>query len=108
MPEYSLFNDVAEGVLRITAINESATLNLGSGRYIKVKEFVAKFWDCLGGDMNKLKFGSRPMRAGEPEQPRSFADLTRLKELTGWVPENSLEDGVRLTIKKLDEMPLPQ
>ncbi|MBT6716882.1 MAG: NAD(P)-dependent oxidoreductase [Nitrospina sp.] len=106
--DYIYVNDVADGILRATDINESVTLNLGSGRYVEVKEFVAKLWDCLGGDMSRLKFGARPMRAGEPDQPKSFADLTRLKEHTGWVPENSLEDGVRLTIKKLDEMPLPQ
>ena len=63
------------------------------------------FWDCLGGDKKKLKFGSRSIRSGEPEQPKSFADLTRLKEVTGWIPDLSLEDGIKLMIEKLNEMP---
>jgi len=94
--------DVAEGIVLSSKLNNSTTLNLGSGRFIQVKNFVSKFWDCLGGEKDKLKFGSRPMRSGEPEQPKSFADLTHLKELTGWTPERSLEDGIKLTIEKLN------
>ena len=97
--------DVAEGILLATKLKDSTTINLGSGKYIQVKEFVAKLWNCLGGDMNRLKFGVLPMRAGEPEQPKSYADLTHLKNLTGWTPDRSLDDGVKLTIAKLDEVP---
>jgi nucleoside-diphosphate-sugar epimerase len=98
--------DVVKGILLSTNLNDSTTLNLGSGMYVEVKEFVSIFWDCLGGDRNKLKFGSLPVRSGEPDQPRSYADLKHLKESTGWTPERSLQDGIRLTVEKLDEIPL--
>ena len=41
------------------------------------------------------------MRKGEPEQPYAFANLDRLKKLTGWAPSLSAEEGVRLTIEEL-------
>ena len=41
------------------------------------------------------------MRKGEPEQPYAFANLDRLKKLTGWAPSLSVEEGVRLTIEGL-------
>ena len=97
--------DVVKGILLASKLADSITVNLGSGKYIQVREFVSMFWNCLGGDKNKLKFGSRSMRPGEPEQPKSFADLTRLKEVTGWSPDLSLEDGIKITIEKLDEKP---
>ena len=39
--DYIYVNDVADGILRATDINESVTLNLCIGRYVAVKEFVA-------------------------------------------------------------------
>jgi len=99
--DYIHVSDVVEGMRRLSDINVSATVNLGSGTVIKLKDFVTLFWDCLGGDREKLKFGFYEMRAGDPEQPQSFADLLRLKKLTNWVPSRSLKDGIELTIRDL-------
>ena len=59
------------------------------------------FWKKLGGKMNRLNFGSRPMLKDEPVQSRSYADLTRLFELTGWKPSYSIEKGIDSTIEVL-------
>ena len=37
----------------------------------------------------------------EPEQPRSYADLTRLRSLLHWAPSLSLEEGINLTVRDL-------
>ena len=42
--------DVAEGISLASKLDDSTIINLGSGKYIQVKEFVSRFWDCLGGD----------------------------------------------------------
>lgn len=96
--------DAAEGIYRISNVNESTTVNLGSGTFIKVKDFVILFWKLLGADMERLKFGACSMREGEPEQPRSYADLARLKKLTNWLPLRSIEDGIKITIEKLNRL----
>jgi nucleoside-diphosphate-sugar epimerase len=94
--------DVAEGLRRICDIEESTTVNLGSGVVVKVKDFVLLFWKMLGGDVKKLNFGVRSLRKNEPEQPKSYADLACLKNLTNWFPKLSLEEGIKLTIMGLE------
>lgn len=102
--DYIYVEDVVDGIRRISEIAESTTANLGSGNVIKLKDFVTLFWTALGGSKDTLRFGSHPKRPGEPEQPRSYADLTRLKELTNWVPTRSIEDGIDLTIRELEQL----
>lgn len=101
--DYIHVSEVADGIGRISEIQKSTIVNLGSGRVIQVRDFVTTFWKLLGGSPDQLVIGANPMRAGEPEQPRSYADLTRLKTLTGWTPTLSVEDGIRLTIRELHE-----
>ena len=93
--------DVAAGLARCCAVRETGVINLGSGTCWQVKEFVTLFWRELGGESDALHFGANPMRAGEPEQPRSFASLAKLQRLTGWRPELTLDEGIRLTIHML-------
>ena len=102
--DYIHVADVAEGLRLMTDVQESTTVNFGSGAAVQVKDFVMLFWKTLGGDDNKLKFGARPVRLDEPEQPKSYADLTHLKNLIHWTPALSLSDGVKLTIKELQQL----
>lgn len=97
--DYIHVTEVAEGIARLCHVDETTTVNLGSGRAVTVREFVELFWKKLGGAPEHLNFGANPMRLGEPAQPRSFASLERLKNLTNWSPRLSLEAGIDLTIK---------
>ena len=81
--DYIHVSEVAEGLRRLSTLQDSVTVNLGSGTVVQVKDFVLLLWRALGGDPGKLKFGARKMGWDEPEQPKSFADLERLKQLTG-------------------------
>lgn len=101
--DYVHVQDVAEGIVRLLKIETSCTVNIGSGRVIKVKDYVRTFWNILGGDDNELKFGVKSMSKDEPEQPRSYADLSRLFSLTGWKPTRSLEAGIQMTVNKLND-----
>jgi nucleoside-diphosphate-sugar epimerase len=99
--DYIHVSEVAEGLRRLGELRESATVNLGSGAVVQVRDFVLLLWQALGGDNGKLKFGARKVGWDEPEQPRSYADLTRLKQLTNWVPSLSLQQGVSRTVEAL-------
>jgi nucleoside-diphosphate-sugar epimerase len=99
--DYIHVSDVVEGLRRISAIDESVIVNLGSGQYVQLKDFVIEFWKKLGGDMDKLKFGVRALYPGEPQQLKNYADLTRLNRLTQWKPALSLEEGIIKTIEDL-------
>jgi len=99
--DYIHVRDVVEGIQQVCAIEQSTIVNLGSGQVVKVKDFVVDFWKNLGGDTGKLKFGMRPLLPGEPEQPKSYADLGRLIRLTQWQPKRNLQEGIIITIEEL-------
>ncbi len=56
--DYIHVSEAAEGICRITDINQSGIINLGSGTVIRLKEFVRLLWSELGGDADMLLFGS--------------------------------------------------
>lgn len=97
--------DAVEGIRLISDLDASTTVNLGSGTVIKLKDFVTLFWKTLGADPKRLKFGAYSMREDEPDQPQSYADLSHLKGLTNWLPSLSVEDGIKITIEKLNQSP---
>ena len=99
--DYIYVREAAEGIRRLCEVPQSAAVNLGSGHAIRVREFVTLFWRHLGGDPGDIRFGAHPMRAGEPEQPLSYASLDRLQRLTHWSPSLSVEAGIRDTIAAL-------
>ena len=101
--DYIYVLDVVEGIIRLSYANESGTVNLGSGSYIKVKDFVILFWHYLEGDLGSLKFGSHSLSDEEPEQPKSFADINRLKAITDWQPSFSIKKGIQSTIEYLNQ-----
>lgn len=101
--DYIHVADVAEGIRRISRVEESAVVNLGSGKVVQVREFVELFWKLLGGAPDQLVFGAHAMRAGEPEQPYAYASVDRLRKLTGWAPSLTIQEGIRLTVKGLYE-----
>lgn len=100
--DYVHVSEVAEGIARLAQIDAVTIANIGSGRVIKLKDYVLLFWKLLGGKPEQLIFGANPMRAGEPEQPYAYAGLEHLKELTGWTPTLTTEQGLRLTIEGLE------
>jgi len=101
--DYIYVDDVVEGIIRLSGIEISSTVNLGSGSYIQVRDFVKMFWHRLGGPPNRLKFGNRSMYEGEPVQIKSYADLTNISKLVNWKPNTSLENGIESTIKELQQ-----
>lgn len=102
--DYVSISDVVKGIRLLCDVDESATVNLGSGKAIKLKEFVSIFWNVLDGKSEMLHFGERPIKKEQP-QPNCFASLDKLQKLTGgWKPSVSIEDGIKLTIKELDKM----
>ena len=65
-------------------------LNIGSGKPIKLMKFV----DILERLLNKkAKINFLPMQPGDVED--TFADITKIKNLYGFYPKTSIEDGVK-------------
>ncbi|MDC1023093.1 NAD(P)-dependent oxidoreductase, partial [Alphaproteobacteria bacterium] len=99
--DYIHVTDAAMGISRIVEENKSGIINLGSGKVILLKDFVKLFWKELSANSEKLIFGSHDVPKLEQSQPKSFADLTILKNRTNWTPPCTIEDGIKKTVEKL-------
>ena len=94
--DYTFVGDIVNG---ITAAIERAPqleysiINLGSGRTIELRELVALL-EKITGKTAKIKW--------EGDQPGdvklTFADISRARELLGYEPSTSMEEGLRATV----------
>lgn len=66
-------------------------MNVGSGGTYSINRLV----ELLGGEVTYV-----PKRPGEPDC--TFADTTKIRELVGWTPEVSFEEGVANMIAVMD------
>ena len=85
--------DVAEGLLKLVEnSNAYGSINLGSGAARSIQEVL----DCIGENISQLRI--RDLGIKEPFEA-SCADLTRLKQMTGWTPPTRLEEGIKMIIE---------
>jgi len=98
--DFTYVEDAARGLLRLGAMEHvvaESALNLATGKLTPVREFAETAGHLLGIAPERLKFGALETRPEEmSHDPVSTA---RLAELTGWVPDTSIADGVRRTLE---------
>jgi len=66
--------------------------NLGRGIEYAVTEVVDAFSEILG---EKVEIRVAPERVRKVERMHLLADVTKLRNRTGWNPKKSLEEGIR-------------
>ena len=85
-----------------TALNKQESyydlFNVGIGKGIKIKNLVKKIIECSGKDLKMVHDLSKPT------VPTSlFLDCTKAKEVLGWEPKHSLEQGLYKAIEWYEE-----
>jgi GDP-L-fucose synthase len=92
--EFLYVEDCAEGILRAAQVyNESAPVNLGTGREVVIRDLVEMIARLTGFE------GEIRWQKDKPDgQPRRQLDVTRAVEKFGFRAQTSLEDGLRRTI----------
>ena len=73
------------------------TVNVGSGKEISVGDLAGMIIRLMGADV-EIETDDARTRPKESEVERLLCDNTLIRELTGWSPAVSLEDGLRRTI----------
>jgi UDP-glucose 4-epimerase len=98
-------SDVVDGFLTLAQAPDvdGATLELGSGALISIREIVQQLASLIGG---KAEFGALPDRPLEPTRVAKTAEtLARI----GWKPRVSLQEGLERTVEwyrgKLESSP---
>ncbi len=92
--EFLYVEDAAEGILATCEkYDDSAPLNLGSGKEIRISELAGLIGKLMGYQGRFSYDTSKPNG-----QPRRALDVSRAKEKLGWTARTSFEDGLRRTI----------
>lgn len=90
--DYIYAEDTAEGLMRLGMSSFNGAVNLGTGKSRKVEDIIS---------ILKTHFPRLKARYKDVDMPyeASGADITKLKEITGWLPKNSLEVAIKKIIE---------
>jgi len=94
-------SDLVDGIYRLMLSDEHLPVNLGNSQEISIREFAEKINHYL-----KNPAGIRYMEdmfVGHDPQVRC-PDISRAKEILGWSPEISLDEGLRKTVDYYTEL----
>lgn len=96
--EFNYVEDLAEGFVLAATVDgvDGELINIGCGEEVKINDLTRRIL-ALMGDPITADFGALPDRPIEIW--RMFCDNTKAKELLGWTPRHSLEDGLDKTIE---------
>lgn len=91
--DFTFVTDVANACLTVALHKDTIgeIFNIGSGNTYSVNYLV----ELLGGDKIYI-----PKRPGEPDC--TFADISKIRAITGWEPKVSFEEGVKEMLKNID------
>ncbi|MFC2076231.1 UDP-glucuronic acid decarboxylase family protein [candidate division KSB1 bacterium] len=87
-------SDLAEGIFRLAASDETDPVNLGNPVELDIKSFARIILD-LTGSKSRLTYRDLPIDDPKVRQP----DISRAKKILKWEPTISLEDGLKNTIE---------
>jgi nucleoside-diphosphate-sugar epimerase len=89
-------SDVVSGFLALAQASgvDGATLDLGSGSLVSIRELIEKLALSVGSGV-KLEFDALPDR---PFEPVRLAKTAETFERTGWQPQVSLPEGLERTV----------
>lgn len=94
--DFIYVSDLVDGLMRIDKIDNALPINFGYGRLITIDEVLEKIFELT-------KF--HPTVKYDKEKPvgpyRRVASISRAKELLGWSPKVSLEEGLKKTYEYL-------
>ncbi|MBN2043967.1 MAG: SDR family oxidoreductase [Anaerolineales bacterium] len=87
--------DLIEGVYQLLESTEHYPVNIGNPQELTVLEFAQLINKIAGNDAG---YEFNPAKRSEGDPQRRQPDISRAKEILGWEPEVTLEEGLRLTI----------
>lgn len=92
--DYTYIEDIVDGIIRSAKYVENNNnvyeiLNLGNSTPVTLKEMINTIAKVLG---KEPKINQLPMQPGDVQ--RTFADISKAKELIGYDPKTSFEKGI--------------
>jgi dTDP-glucose 4,6-dehydratase len=96
-------DDEVEGIYRLLLSDYVLPINIGNPHEITIKDFAMEIVKLTGTDQ-KIIYQPLPMDDPMQRQP----DITKAKEILGWEPKISREEGMRRTYEYFKSLPEDQ
>ncbi|MBU3193965.1 NAD-dependent 4,6-dehydratase LegB [Clostridium algidicarnis] len=98
--DFNYVKDTAEAFIKIAESDRTIgeVINAGSNYEISIGDTVKKIIEIIGKDVRIICDDER-IRPENSEVNRLWADNTKIKDLTKWEPQYSLDDGLKETIE---------
>lgn len=98
--DLTFVKDTAEGFIKAAEAEGviGETINLGAGKGITIRDLTKKIIEIIGKDIKIIQDKER-IRPEESEVKRLIADVGKAKELLGWTPKTSFEEGLKETVE---------
>jgi len=96
--------NTCEGFCQV-GLHESSTgevINLGSNREISIGDLAQLIASLMNKEL-KIEIDDQRIRPEKSEVERLLCDSSKAKELTGWEPRHTLEEGLKETIVWLND-----
>jgi len=96
--EFNYVENIVDGLIKAAAYPEKidGIINIAAGEEIAICDLVKKIAE-LTNTKSEIHIGSLPYRPNEIF--RMYADSTRARDLLGWEPTISLEQGLKKTVE---------
>ena len=97
--DFLYVEDLVDCMLRVAAADGAygTVFNVGTGIPVSFFELAEKIVAIAGS--GRTKFTEFTQERKEVEPGDYYADITRIKNVTGWQPKTSLEEGISRTIE---------
>jgi len=98
--DFTFVADTVEGFLGVASADNvlGEEINLGNANTIRIGDLAEKIFDILGKSPRLVSDPQR-IRPGKSEVMKLWASNQKAKELIGWEPRISLDEGLRRTIE---------
>jgi len=102
--DFTYVLDTVNGFLKAGQASgvEGATINLGTGREIRIGDLAEKIISLVGKPV-EIQIDATRLRPEKSEVQRLLSDNRAAGELIAWQPEISFEDGLRHTIAWVED-----
>lgn len=102
--DFVYVEDTVDGFIKAAESTKSIgeVINLGSGEEISIGDIADKIISLVGKEV-EVVFDATRLRPESSEVERLVADATKARELIGWEPQTSLDEGLKKTIEWISE-----
>jgi dTDP-glucose 4,6-dehydratase len=98
--DFTFVTDTANGFVRVAEADNmlGQEINLGNDNTIRIGDLAEKIFGMIGKTPNIVADAQR-IRPGKSEVMKLWASNKKAKEMIGWEPRVTLDEGLRLTIE---------